>query len=90
MNKNHKGRPVAVKWENTIDRRVSGTISFDYLVDATGRDGIMAQKYLKHRKVNTSLRNIAIWGYWKGAGIYGKGTSRQNAPWFEALVGMFT
>jgi hypothetical protein len=50
----------------------------------------MAQKYLKHRKINTSLRNVACWGYWKGAGLYGKGTSRENAPWFEALTGMFS
>ncbi|KIM79851.1 hypothetical protein PILCRDRAFT_547145 [Piloderma croceum F 1598] len=84
VNDNPKGRPLAVKWQNIIDRNVSGTVSFEYLVDATGRDGIMAQKYLKHRKVNTSLRNVACWGYWKGAGVYGVGTSRENAPWFEA------
>jgi hypothetical protein len=89
VNDNPKGRPLAVKWQNVIDRNVSGTISFEYLVDATGREGIMAQKYLKHRKVNTSLRNVACWGYWKGAGVYGVGTSRENAPWFEAHTGMF-
>lgn len=47
----------------------------------------MAQKYLRHRKINTSLRNVACWGYWKGTGIYGAGTNRENAPWFEALTG---
>ncbi|KAF8888751.1 hypothetical protein BD779DRAFT_1611209 [Infundibulicybe gibba] len=86
VDNNPKGRPIAVKWENVVDRNLSGTIAFDYLVDATGREGIMAQKYLKHRKMNTSLRNIACWGYWKGTGMYGAGTRRENAPWFEALT----
>jgi hypothetical protein len=88
-NNDPKGRPVAVNWQNAVDRNISGTVEFDYLVDATGRQGIMAQKYLKHRRTNTSLQNVASWGYWKGAGLYGKGTSRENAPWFEALTGMF-
>jgi len=26
----------------------------------------------------------------KVLGMYGKGTSRQNSPWFEALTGVFT
>ncbi|KAF8888756.1 O-methyltransferase [Infundibulicybe gibba] len=83
---NPKGRPISAKWESIVDRNLSGTTAFDYLVDATGREGIMAQKYLKHRKMNVSLRNIACWGYWKGTGMYGAGTSRENAPWFEALT----
>ena len=84
---NPLGRPIAAKWKHTADSSVSGTVAFDYLVDATGREGIMAQKYLKHRKINASLRNVACWGYWRGAGVYGIGTSRENAPWFEALTG---
>ncbi|KAJ7690150.1 hypothetical protein B0H14DRAFT_3100981 [Mycena olivaceomarginata] len=32
-------------------------------------------------------KNVACWGYWSGAGIYGGGTSREGAPWFEALTG---
>jgi len=80
------GRPVAAKWQNELDKSVSDTISFEYLIDATGREGIMARKYLKNRKANASLRNVACWGYWKGAGVYGAGTSRENAPWFEALT----
>ncbi|TFK47870.1 FAD/NAD(P)-binding domain-containing protein [Heliocybe sulcata] len=61
------------------------TISFDYLVDATGRAGLMCTKYLKNRKVNKSLKNIATWGYWRNTNIYSQGTARENAPWFEAL-----
>ncbi|PCH36715.1 FAD/NAD(P)-binding domain-containing protein [Wolfiporia cocos MD-104 SS10] len=38
-----------------------------------------------NRKFNEALRNVAVWGYWRGAGMYGVGTTRENAPWFEAL-----
>jgi flavine halogenase len=43
--------------------------------------------YLKNRHFNASLKNIAIWGYWKDVGTYGVGTEREGAPWFEALTG---
>ena len=89
-NNDLNGRPVAAKWQNELDKSVYDTISFEYLIDATGREGIMARKYLKNRKANASLRNVACWGYWKGAGVYGAGTSRENAPWFEALTGIFS
>ena len=44
-------------------------------------------RYLKNRKFNDSLKNVAVWGYWRGTGMYGKGTTRENAPYFEALSG---
>jgi hypothetical protein len=66
-----------------------GTISFEYLVDASGRNGIVSTKYLRNRHVNETLKNIACWSYWKGGGMYMPGTSRENAPYFEALMGMF-
>ncbi|KAG6879770.1 hypothetical protein C0992_011815 [Termitomyces sp. T32_za158] len=62
-------------------------ISFKYLVDASGRAGIMSTKYLKNRRFTKSLMNIAHWGYWKGGGRYAPGTTRENAPWFEAFTG---
>ncbi|KAF8147454.1 hypothetical protein K438DRAFT_2090254 [Mycena galopus ATCC 62051] len=62
------------------------SVTFDYLVDASGRTGIMATRYLKNRHVNETLKNIACWGYWTGAGMYAAGTDRENAPWFEALT----
>ncbi|KAF8891735.1 hypothetical protein BD779DRAFT_1610472 [Infundibulicybe gibba] len=65
---------------------VTGTTSFSYVIDATGRNGIMSTKYLKNRHFNTSLKNVAVWGYWTDVGIYGVGTKRQGAPWFEALT----
>lgn len=66
---------------------INGTTTFDYLIDATGRAGIMSTKYLKTRHFNVSLKNVAVWGYWVDAGSYGVGTKRQGAPWFEALTG---
>ena len=86
--------------------RATGRTSFDYLVDASGRAGLLSTKYapvhnifatlpnkvlhryLKNRRYNQSLKNVAVWGYWKGTGMYGKGTDRENAPFFEALSGM--
>ncbi|KAF5310508.1 hypothetical protein D9758_018781 [Tetrapyrgos nigripes] len=81
---------------NTEHRPVSATytgpdgqhskIEFEYLVDASGRLGIMSTKYLKNRMMNNSLKNLACWGYWKNAGVYMPGSSRHNAPYFEALT----
>ena len=67
---------------------ITGSTTFTHLIDATGRAGIMSTKYLKNRKFTQSLKNIAVWGYWKDVGSYGVGTSRQGAPWSEALTGM--
>ncbi|KAI0674899.1 FAD/NAD-P-binding domain-containing protein [Trametes maxima] len=77
------GRPRSVNYETAFGGR--GEITFDYLVDASGRSGVMSTKYLKNRKFNTSLKNVAVWGYWRSTGMYGKGTDRENAPFFEAL-----
>ncbi|KAF8183754.1 hypothetical protein K438DRAFT_1129539 [Mycena galopus ATCC 62051] len=61
-------------------------IAFDYLVDASGRSGIMSTKYLKNRHMNETLKNIACWAYWQGPDMYAPGTERENSPWFEALT----
>ncbi|KAF8826951.1 hypothetical protein HHX47_DHR5000557 [Lentinula edodes] len=86
FSKTDKTRPISASWSSKYGSQ-TGTISFDWLVDASGRNGIMSTKYLKSRKFNESLRNIATWGYWRGAGVYSPGTDRENAPWFEALTG---
>ncbi|KAJ7287278.1 FAD binding domain-containing protein [Mycena rebaudengoi] len=65
---------------------VTGTTTFTHLIDATGRAGLMSTGYLKNRHLNSSLKNVAVWGYWSGVGSYGVGTSREGAPWFEALT----
>lgn len=77
------GRPVAARWSAKDGR--SGTIAFQYLVDATGRAGITSTKYLKNRKFNQGLKNLAIWGYYKGARRWAEGTPRENQPFFEGM-----
>jgi flavine halogenase len=85
-------RPISATWThspNPSEQPLTGTTSFTYLIDASGRAGILSTSYLKNRRINASLKNIAVWGYWKDVSIYGAGTSRQGAPWFEALIGEY-
>ncbi|KAF7316703.1 hypothetical protein HMN09_00403400 [Mycena chlorophos] len=79
------GRPVSATYV-VAGSRETKTIEFDYLIDATGRAGLMSTRYMKNRKMNESLKNVACWGYWTNTGMYGRGTERHNAPWFEALT----
>lgn len=39
-------------------------IHFDYLVDASGRASIMANRYLRNRIYHDAFKNVAVWGYW--------------------------
>jgi flavine halogenase len=55
------GRPVSATWSRKDSS--SGVIKFEYLVDASGRAGLMSTKYLKNRKYNQGLKNVANWGY---------------------------
>lgn len=77
------GKPVAAKWCRKDGS--SGRIEFDYVVDASGRSGLISTKYLKNRTTNEGLKNIANWSYWKNAERYGEG-GQQNSPFFEALL----
>ncbi|KAF7554238.1 hypothetical protein G7Z17_g3056 [Cylindrodendrum hubeiense] len=79
------GRAVSASWSRKADG-ASGSIKFDYIVDASGRNGIISTKYLENRKFNQALKNIANWGYWKGAKTYAPGTKQEGAPLFEALT----
>ncbi|PYI01220.1 radH flavin-dependent halogenase [Aspergillus sclerotiicarbonarius CBS 121057] len=77
------GRPVSASWKAKDGS--TGSIEFDYLVDASGRAGITSTKYLKNRTFNNYLKNVASWGYWRGATPYGVGTPVEGQPYFEAL-----
>ncbi|KZT05768.1 FAD/NAD(P)-binding domain-containing protein [Laetiporus sulphureus 93-53] len=77
-------RPVAAHWRTK--RGETGVSTFDWLIDASGRAGIMSTKYLDNRVMRESLRNVAVWGYWKDVQKKHVGTERENAPWFEALT----
>jgi hypothetical protein len=79
-------RPVSASYERKSDGIV-GKVEFDYIVDASGRAGILGTKYLKSRNYSKALKNVAYWGYWAGAGYYGAGTKRERSPFFEALTG---
>ncbi|TVY78374.1 Flavine halogenase aclH [Lachnellula suecica] len=79
------GRPTSALYTHK-STGTSGTIAFEYLVDASGRAGLLDSKYTKGRKYNKGLRNIANWGYWKGTSAYAEGTSRADSPYFEALT----
>lgn len=65
----------------------SGVIKFDDIIDASGRVGIVSTKYLKNRRYNQGLKNIATWGYFEGTSYYGVGTPQEGQPYFEALQG---
>ncbi|KAI4242629.1 MAG: hypothetical protein L6R42_010956, partial [Xanthoria sp. 1 TBL-2021] len=77
------GRPVSAKWSRKDGS--SGVIKIDDLIDASGRVGVVTTKYLKNRKYNQGLKNIATWGYFKNTSYYGIGTHKEGDPYFEAL-----
>ncbi len=58
-------RPRSATWRDQSGQ--SGTIDFDFLVDASGRDGLMAVHQNKNRRYLEAFQNVAIWGYWDGA-----------------------
>jgi flavin-dependent dehydrogenase len=60
----HDDRPYRATW--TKANNLSGEISFDYLLDASGRAGLLSTKYLQNRYHHNVFQNVAIWGYWKG------------------------
>lgn len=65
------GRPCSARWQARDGANghgeESGEISFDYLIDASGRAGVMATHYLRSRRYHNIFQNIAIWGYWDNA-----------------------
>ncbi|MFH8786939.1 NAD(P)/FAD-dependent oxidoreductase [Streptomyces roseoverticillatus] len=44
-----------------------GRIAFGHLVDASGRAGVLAARQLRTRRFHDVFRNVATWGYWRGA-----------------------
>ena len=60
-------RPRRAAWESA-DGRHAGTVTFEFLIDASGRTGIMTTRYLRNRRFHDVFKNVAIWGYWRQAG----------------------
>lgn len=79
-------RPISADWESKSGEK--GNIAFEWLIDASGRSGIISTQYLRNRRFTEALKNIAMWGYWRNGRVYMAGTRRENAPWFEALTGI--
>jgi flavin-dependent dehydrogenase len=80
-------KPISVSWtrKNGTERE-TGTTSFDWLIDASGRAGLMSTKYHKDRIMNPGFKNNAVWGYWRGGNKYAPGSDRENVPFFEAMT----
>jgi len=67
-------RPVAVEWvRNSEPDRLLRT-HFDFLIDASGRAGVLSAQKFRNRHPHEIFRNVAIWGYWQG------GTTLPNTP----------
>ena len=45
------------------DSEERNRIEFDYLIDASGRAGVMSTRYLRNRRFHQTFRNVAVWGY---------------------------
>lgn len=60
-------RPVGAVLAPTGRPADAWEMSFDYLVDASGRNGLMATRYLDNRYYHEVFKNVAIWGYWENA-----------------------
>ncbi|UVS79541.1 NAD(P)/FAD-dependent oxidoreductase [Actinokineospora sp. UTMC 2448] len=59
-------RPTAARWA-PAQGGPERELAFDYLVDASGRAGLMT-RYLRTRRHHEVFKNVAVWGYWTGAG----------------------
>ncbi|TVY94245.1 Flavine halogenase [Lachnellula willkommii] len=80
------GRAKSATWTRSKDG-ASGVVNFDYLVDASGRPGLMSTKYLKNRQMNPGeqLQSVANWAYWTNGSEFGIGTAQEGNPYFESL-----
>jgi flavin-dependent dehydrogenase len=58
-------RPVAVDWARRDGAR--GRAAADFIIDASGRAGVMSVGHHRDRIAHDVFRNVAIWGYWRGA-----------------------
>ncbi|NJP04554.1 MAG: NAD(P)/FAD-dependent oxidoreductase [Chloroflexaceae bacterium] len=57
-------RPTGVTLSEAANSQQSWDITFDMLIDASGRAGLMANRYLRNRHYHEAFKNVALWGYW--------------------------
>lgn len=60
-------RPVSVRWSER-GGQVHNT-GFDFLIDASGRTGVMNVRHLRNRQQHEIFKNVAVWGYWRGGKV---------------------
>ncbi|MBO0880729.1 MAG: tryptophan 7-halogenase, partial [Mycobacterium sp.] len=61
-------RPSAVEWQSRDSQHQTST--FDFLVDASGRAGVLSRQHFDMRQHHEQFRNTAIWAYWEGARLH--------------------
>lgn len=76
-------RPISATCSPTNEKSQTKEVSFDFLIDASGRNGLMSTRYLKNREYHKVFQNVAIWGYWKNTKPLDEG--RQGAICIESL-----
>ena len=59
-------RPVSVEWTHRESPERVQRVAFDYLVDASGRAGVLSQQHLRMRTAHEVFQNVAVWSYWTG------------------------
>ena len=57
-------RASGVNWR--LAKGTSGSTKCDYVVDASGRAGVLAVQRFANREMDERYRNVATWGYWQG------------------------
>ncbi len=63
------GRPSAVDWHWGADQS-HRTTTFDFLVDASGRAGVLSRQHFDMRRPHDLFRNTAVWAYWHDARLH--------------------
>ncbi len=59
--------PESLDWVRGSE---SGTTSFDFLVDASGLNGMLSSKYLHNRTFQEHFANVAVGNYWRNYTSY--------------------
>ncbi|MGW7519988.1 tryptophan 7-halogenase [Streptomyces sp. NPDC054796] len=57
-------RPVSAKWVDTRRGNAQRETGFDFLIDASGRSGVLSAQKFRNRRAHEIFRNVAIWSYW--------------------------
>ena len=58
-------RPCHATWRQRMGGTATGSLSFDFLLDASGKAGVLSRRYLHNRQEPEIFQNIAIWSYWQ-------------------------